>query len=104
MKYTLVLCALGLIATSDAFKLKQHVLNRQDNGEDDSTNVQVANIYGIPSDAEKNAMKAKEMAKKKKQLDENMRKQYTQSLMQFSKTLKESDFDNAMKQKQELLD
>jgi len=26
----------------------------------------VANIYGIPSDAEKNAMKAKEMAKKKK--------------------------------------
>jgi len=28
-----------------------------------------------------------------------MRKQYTQSLMQFSKTLKESDFDNAMKQK-----
>jgi len=39
MKYTLVLCALGLIATSDAFKLKQHVLNRQDNGEDDSTNV-----------------------------------------------------------------
>ena len=55
-------CALGLLASMEhatAFKLKVHGRNRDD--ADSDVNVQIENIYGIPSDTEKLQMEAKKM-------------------------------------------
>lgn len=62
MKSNLALFALGLVAYGfplevQAYRLsaaqQAHIIAHYKKEDDDSTNVQVENIYGIPSDSEK---------------------------------------------------
>jgi len=72
--------------------------------EDDDSNVQIQNIYGIPNENEKLQMQAKD-AKKKKAASLQAKKDNMKALFQsFSKTLKEADFDAAMKVKTDLIE
>ena len=57
MKYTLVLLVLLATENGSAYKISNRQLQR-DEGHNEDTNVQIQNIYGIPSDQEKLQIKA----------------------------------------------
>jgi hypothetical protein len=103
MKYSLlVVGAIGLLADDAlAFKISAHSLNRNRDEYDDQ-NIQIKNIYGIPSEQEKQQMQAQLIAKQNKIKIQNMRKDLQTAFTNFSKTLKESEFDKAMKLREQL--
>jgi len=73
-------------------------------GDDDSNNIQIENIYGIPNDKEKLMMQAQKMSKQMKQATSTKKQDLDKAFTSFSLNLKESDFDNGMKLREELHD
>ena len=72
--------------------------------DEEDENIQIENIYGIPSEQEKLKIQAKKLAKQKKEAISKQKKSYEDALNDFSKKLKEADFDKAMKIKNELIE
>lgn len=88
---------------TNAYKLRAKTHTRDSDGlEVEDSNVQIKNIYGIPSEQEKLQIKATKLAKQKKQKLDNMKKELHNSFESFSKDLKESDFDRAMRIREQL--
>ena len=74
MKFSLLFALVGfgaLLTENTAV-----AINLRDDENEDTENVQVENIYGIPSDKEKLQMKAKKLSKQKKELMAKKKKEY----------------------------
>lgn len=97
----LVLALLAASSHTSAFKLGQATRLRD---EADDQNVQIQNIYGIPTEEEKQKMKAKEQAKKKKEVVTAKKDKLKAQMLAFSKSLKESDFDESQKTRTDLIE
>ncbi len=101
MKYGFILALVSIGAITHSPVKAVHLIAKD---EDDTENIQVENIYGIPNEKEKLQMKSKKLAKEKKILLEKKKKAYVDQFATFSKTLKKSDFDKALEMKSELLE
>ena len=102
MKYNLALGAILLLAfEASALRLSQSIKHKHT---DEESNIQIQNIYGIPSEEEKLQIKAAKMSKERKQKITKMRDDFAAAFNSFSKNLKEADFDKALKLKNELLE
>ena len=66
--------------------------------------VKIKNIYGIPDDEEKAQMKNKKKITEATKALEAKKDSFKTAFAKFSKTLKEDDFDSAMKIKNDLID
>ena len=102
MKYNLALGAILLLASeASALRLSQSISHKHT---DEESNIQIQNIYGIPSEEEKLQIKAAKMSKERKQKINKMKDDFSSAFASFSKNLKEADFDKALKLKNELLE
>jgi len=71
---------------------------------EDENDVQVSNIYGIPSKDEKKKMLAQKAKKAKTSALEGKKKALKESFEKFSKSLTEEDFDASVKSKNDLIE